>query len=257
MEQYRQRVFLHLAYRGTAYHGWQTQANGLPTVQSSLEAALAKMLGYLVHVHGCGRTDAGVHAEAYVAHFDLEAPLLTQQPVRDLNRRLPPDIRVYGWVEMSAGAHAQRDARWRAYEYRIGFDCVDLKVRQNPFRQGLIGRYDQLELDVPLMQTVAERYAAADDFRAFCRRPDQYPHTRCRIDYCRLLLAESGGLGLFQIQADRFLQNMVRLLVARMIDVGAGRIPLEEVQAALDGGRPLKAQRPAYADGLFLVGVGY
>ena len=88
-----QRIFFHLAYQGTAYHGWQSQADPtLPTVQSTLETCLQKMLGYPVHLHGCGRTDAGVHACSYYAHFDQRAPL-DYDPVFRLNRVLPDDMR--------------------------------------------------------------------------------------------------------------------------------------------------------------------
>ena len=249
------RVFLRLAYRGTGYRGWQTQAPGLPTVQSAVEGALARMLGYRGHVHGCGRTDAGVHAADYYAHLTLRAgDPLGYDPVFRLNRLLPPDISVRGWHPVLAEAHAQRDATWRAYRYRVA-------TRKSPFDEGLAGRYDDVPLDVPAMRAVAAAYAKTDpdgtlDFRAFCRRPDRYPHTRCRIDACALAEAAGGVLD-FDIRADRFLHRQVRLLVARMLDVGAGRLPLAAVERALRSGESLPRKRPAAAAGLYLVGVGY
>ena len=249
------RVFLRLAYRGTAYHGWQTQAAGLPTVQTAVEEALARMLGYRGHVHGCGRTDAGVHGADYYAHLTLrDGTPLDYDPVARLNRLLPADVSVRGWHPVLANAHAQRDATWRAYRYRIA-TC------KSPFDEGLAGRYHEVPLDLGAMREVVAAYAKTDpdgtlDFRAFCRRPDQYPHTRCRVDACALTETD-GGLLHFDIRADRFLHNQVRLLVARMLDVGAGRLSVAAVARALRTGEPLSRKRPAAPEGLYLVGVGY
>ena len=252
------RVFLRLAYRGTAYHGWQTQAPGLPTVQTAVEEALARTLGYRGHVHGCGRTDAGVHAADYFAHFTLrEDHALAYDPVSRLDRILPPDISIRGWYPVLAKAHAQRSATWRAYRYRIA-------TRKSPFHEGLAGRYYGAPLDVAAMREVAAAYAktrrdlpdGTQDFRAFCRRPDRYPHTRCRVDACTLTEPDDGFLH-FDIRADRFLHNQVRLLVARMLDVGAGRLSVADVRGALATGAPLPRLRPAAPEGLYLAGVGY
>ena len=244
------RTFLHLAYQGTAYHGWQSQADpALPTVQSTLEAALHRMLGYRVPLHGCGRTDAGVHARSYYAHFDQRAPL-DYDPVFRLNRILPDDIAVYDWLAVPPTANAQLDATHRTYSYHID-------RRKNPFRARLSGRYDDRPLDLPRMREVVAHYAAATDFRAFCKRPEQYPHTRCRIDRCTLENGPDEQALVFTITADRFLQSMVRLLVARMVDVGTGKLSVAEVATALDTGVPLPRKRAAYAEGLYLTAVGY
>ncbi len=244
-----QRIFLHLAYVGTAYHGWQTQTPELPTVQQTLEAALARMLGYAAHVHGCGRTDAGVHASSYYAHFDLRAPL-GFDPAERLYRLLPPDIAVYEWIPVVPTANAQRSATYRRYEYLVA-------LRQNPFHQALRAPYVGVGFDVAAMQAVVALYRNASDFRAFCRSPTQYPSTRCRIDACAITLEENGGLLRFSIQANRFLHNMVRLLVARMLDVGRGRMTVEDISQALESGLAPKRLRAAPAQGLSLVAVGY
>ena len=243
------RVLLHLAYRGTAYHGWQTQTAGLPTVQSTLEAALAAMLGYRAHLHGCGRTDAGVHATNYYAHLDLRTPL-DFDPVQRLCHLLPSDIAVYRWIAVDQKIHAQRSAAFRRYDYLIGL-C------QNPFQADYRAQMIGSRLDVTKMQAVIGQYGRATDFRAFCRRPEQYKSTHCRIDACSLTIEENGGLLRFSIQANRFLQNMVRLLVARAIDVGLGRMEVDDIAAALSSGLAPKHLRPAPAQGLSLVAVGY
>lgn len=243
------RIFLHLGYKGTAYHGWQTQAPPLVTVQKTIEDGLEKMLGYHVHLHGCGRTDAGVHASSYYAHLDVKEEL-TYDPVFRLNRMLPDDIAVFDWLPVVDDAHAQRDATYRRYEYHI--DLV-----KDPLRGDLAGRYDATPLDVALMQQVVSCFRSRNNFKAFCRSPEQYPNTLCRIDECTLTETNGERSLVFTIQGNRFLHNMVRLLVARMIDVGRGALTLAEIEDAFTTGKPCKYETPAYAEGLYLVGVGY
>jgi tRNA pseudouridine38-40 synthase len=243
------RIFLHLGYKGTAYHGWQTQAPPLVTVQKTIEDCLEKMLGYHLHVHGCGRTDAGVHARSYYAHIDLREAVDFDAVFR-LNRMLPVDIAIFDWLAVADDAHAQRDATFRRYEYHI--DLV-----KNPLRGDLAGRYDATPLDLDLMQEVVSCFRQNSNFSAFCRSPEQYPDTTCRIDECTLIESNGGQSLIFTIQGNRFLHNMVRLLVARMIDVGRGALTLAEIENAFATGQPCKYETPAYAEGLYLVGVGY
>lgn len=256
------RIFLHLGYKGTAYHGWQTQAAPLVTVQKTLEDCLEKMLGYHVHIHGCGRTDAGVHASSYYAHLDVKEEL-AYDPVFRLNRMLPDDIAIFDWIAVADDAHAQRDAIYRRYEYHI--DLV-----KHPLRGDLTGRYDATPLDVALMQQVVSCFRSRNergtvsfaqeehiDFKAFCRSPEQYPNTFCRIDECTLTESNGGQSLVFTIQGNRFLHNMVRLLVARMIDVGRGALTVADIEEAFATGKACKYETPAYAEGLYLVGVGY
>lgn len=257
------RYFLRLAYRGGAYHGWQTQAGprALPTVQSAVQEALAGLLGYRTHVHGCGRTDAGVHAADYVAHFDATVDLGDHRDrdwraafVTRLNHLLPADIAALDVLPVLARAHAQRSATWRAYRYRIA-------TRKSPFTEGLAGRYHHYPLDIDAMREATGAFAKTDpdgtrDFRAFCRRPDQYPHTRCRIDACTLTEGADGEL-YFDVRADRFLHNQIRLMVARLLDVGTGRLAAADLEGALATGEAPSRKRPAAASGLYLAGVGY
>lgn len=259
------RAFLRLAYRGTAYHGWQTQAGprALPTVQATVEDALYRVLGHRGHLHGCGRTDAGVHAIEYTAHFDF-MDLADREDladggwrtdfVRRLNHALPADIAALDVLPVLAQAHAQRSATWRAYRYRIA-------TRKSPFTEGLVGQYHHRPLDVTAMRDASTAFAKTRpdgtlDFRAFCRRPDQYPHTRCRIDACALTAAADGELH-FDVRADRFLHNQIRLMVGRLLDVGTGGFSVSDIEGALATGEALPRKRPAAASGLYLVGVGY
>jgi len=243
------RIFLHLGYKGTAYHGWQTQAPPLVTVQKTIEDCLEKMLGYHIYLHGCGRTDAGVHATSYFAHIDLREAVDFDATFR-LNRMLPDDIAIFDWIPVHGEAHAQRDATFRKYKYHI--DLV-----KHPLRSDLAGRYDATPLDLAAMQEVVSCFRQNTDFRAFCRSPEQYPSTICRMDECSLQETNGGKSLVFTIQGNRFLHNMVRILVARMIDVGRGALSLADIEAAFATGKPCKYETPAYAEGLYLVSVGY
>ena len=245
----RHRHRLTLAYDGSAYHGWQRQRPGLPTVQQAVEEALARVLGYPTHVHGCGRTDAGVHAERYVAHADLRAA-----PAFDLRERLnyalPPDVSVAEAALATPDFNAQHSARWRAYRYELDFAKDALRARR-------AWCLPAPPLHPAAMRRGVEAIAQASDFAALCRHPDHYPHTRCRIDACTLA-ARPDGSGLdFAIRADRFLHAMVRLLVARLVDVGTGRIALEGFESALLRQVPFSRKRAAPPQGLYLAGVGY
>ena len=243
------RYKLELSYCGTAYHGWQTQTVDLPTIQATIEQQLAKLLRHSVHVHGCGRTDAGVHATGYVAHFDSDRGLdidFAQQ----LTRALPADIAVHTCTEVDATFDAQRSAVARQYVYRFSF-------RKNPFHPGRVAQYDHLALDEQRMQAVVELYREQTDFAGFCRKPDQYLSTTCRIDETSLQRLETDGEYQFRITANRFLQNMVRLLVARMIDVGRGALSLDDLVEAFHSGKPPRWVNAAHAEGLYLSKVFY
>lgn len=244
------RIFLQLSFNGSAFHGWQTQALGLRTVQATLEACLKSLAGTRTAVIGCGRTDTGVHASCYYAHTELSEKLLGQDFLSKITDLLPTDLRIHDWWDVPADAHAQKDALWRKYLYRIGLSHAATASPE-------VGRYQHLHLDIERMQKAVSLYASADDFRAFCRKPHQYPSTLCRIDSCELSWYEELGELRFEVQANRFLHNMVRLLVARMIEVGHGGLSLDELESALWTGQALRHQRPAYANGLSLINVGY
>ena len=243
------RYRLDLAYDGTAYHGWQTQAAGIATVQHTLETAFARLVGYPVHVHGCGRTDAGVHAEGYVAHVDLRvAP--SGALLHKLQWSLPRDIHIGALAPAPPNFDAQRSAVARSYRYRIG-------LVRDPFSRAYVGDYSALALDVTRMRATAGLYARQRDFRGFCRSPEQYPTTVCALEACTLSQNAAGTELHFEVTADRFLHNMVRLLVARMLDVGRGALEVGDLERAFATGQPPRFLHAAHAQGLSLVHVRY
>lgn len=241
------RYFMHLAYNGAAYNGWQIQPNA-PSVQATLQDALTTILGAAIEITGCGRTDTGVHARDYVAHFDHEGDLPSRL-VQRLNRFLPRDISIYRIAAVSAEAHARFGAYHRAYEYHIVLD-------KNPFESDTAWHYHRArDLDIDAMQAAAALLLAYKEFAPFCKTGHQ-AHTLI----CHLTRAEwevRPDRLVFHIAANRFLRGMVRLIVGMCIQVGIGKLSLDEVRQALDTQTLLPQSYSVPPNGLFLCDIRY
>ena len=246
------KYLLHLAYRGTNYHGWQRQP-GHPSVQQALEEALEKMLRQKTVCVGCGRTDTGVHASHFFAHFrTTEESGFAEgyDPVQRLNRILPTDISVHGIHPVPANFHAQHDATARRYTYRI-------HTQKDAFLDGLSAFYPAENLDLEKMQAATTLLPTVEDFRAMCKQPDLYKHTRCRLTEAAFTIPENGRQLRLDFTADRFLRNMVRLLVGNILEVGYGRLTLAKFEEHLRSGERPKIFKLARPEGLYLSGVHY
>ncbi len=212
------KFFIHLAYKGTNYRGWQRQA-GVVSVQQVIEESLEKMLKTRMSVHGCGRTDAGVHASQYFAHVDLEGQYDFDLAER-LNLILPDDIAVFEFIPVEPHANAQRGAVSRTYDYYLHFD-------KHPYYSTFSTYYKGPELNVELMNAAAQVMLKHRDFRALCKAPDRVEHTRCLIMSAEVIsLDKIRGIN-FRITASRFLKGMVRLTMNKLIKVGQGKISVE------------------------------
>ena len=241
------RYFIHLAYNGANYCGWQIQPQS-PSVQAELERCLSLKLGQPVSLTGCGRTDTGVHARCYYAHFDLEASIndCTELAYR-LNVFLPPDIVVYRIWEVSPELHARFDAVSRTYHYQI-------TQTKNPFHQN-DAYYLYGPLDVEKMQQAANLLFDYTDFTSFSKL-----HTQVKTNNCKIMEAqwlEQDGLLVFRIKADRFLRNMVRAIVGTLLEVGKGKMSLDEFQSIIERKDRCSAGESVPAQGLFLQEVAY
>ena len=241
------RYFIHLAYNGARYCGWQIQPQS-PSVQGELERCLSLKLGQPVSVTGCGRTDTGVHARCYYAHFDLETPLEDcEELTLRLNAFLPPDIVVFRIFEVPAELHARFDAISRTYHYQI--------VRgKDPFHQDDAYAYYG-PLDVELMQQAADLLRDYTDFTSFSKL-----HTQVKTNNCKIMEAcwlERDGLLVFHIKADRFLRNMVRAIVGTLLEVGKGRMTLDGIRDVIEQKDRCSAGESVPAQGLFLEVVDY
>lgn len=241
------RYFAELSYKGTDYNGWQRQDNA-PSVQRTLEDALSVLLRDAVAVTGAGRTDTGVHAAYYVAHFDTGMPVADCGGfVRRLNSILPHDIAVSALTPVADEAHARFDAVEREYRYYI-------LSRKDPFRRATSWQY-YVPLDVDAMNAAAAALTRAADFTTFSKL-----HSNNKTDICDVSHAtwvRDGDSLVFTIRADRFLRNMVRAIAGTLVDVGRGKIMAGQFASILEARDRSLASGSAPAQGLFLTDVRY
>ncbi|MBR6879221.1 MAG: tRNA pseudouridine(38-40) synthase TruA [Bacteroidales bacterium] len=241
------RYFIHLAYNGSRYCGWQIQPDML-TVQSELERCLSLKLGQPINVTGCGRTDTGVHARNYYAHFDVEKSLDNCEDLAyRLNMFLPRDIVVYRIYEVPAEFHARFDAVSRTYHYY-------LTQHKNPFHLE-DAYYLYGDLNVEAMQQAADSLFDYTDFTSFSKL-----HTQVKTNDCKIMEARwfrQNELLVFRIKADRFLRNMVRAIVGTMLEVGKGRLNVEGFRSVIEKKDRCSAGESVPAHALFLEDVEY
>ncbi len=244
-----QRYFIQLSYNGTAYHGWQIQENTFTTVQQVINEMLSRLLNEPVFITGCGRTDTGVHAKEYYAHFDTSHNLKEQEAkwIFKFNHALPPDIAIQKIFCVGEKANARFDAVSRTYQY-----CIHRK--KNPF---LTNRsyFMYLDLDVAKMNSAAASLFNHTDFSSFAKSNTQNFTNNCKI--YKAEWQEEGELLVFTISADRFLRNMVRAIVGTLINVGKGKISLEEFNEIIENKNRSGAGLSVPACGLYLTTVTY
>ena len=250
----QQRYFIELSYDGTHYHGWQVQPNAR-TVQETLDKALSTVLRQTIETTGCGRTDTGVHARQFFAHFDTDGFIADSSSfigengnlVRSINSILPKDISVKDIHPVAPGAHARFDAVLRSYEYHIHF-------HKDPFKQGY-SRELRDKPDVALMNKAAAIIKDYTDFSCFSKSNTQVKTNICHISKAEWLINEDGCM--FQISADRFLRNMVRAIVGTLLLVGNKEIEPEAVRAIIESKSRSNAGMSVPACGLYLTRVIY
>ncbi len=241
------RYFIKLSFDGTYFCGWQRQPNG-NTVQALLEDALRLIAGISGGVTGCGRTDAGVHARLFFAHFDTEKIISsTDQLAYKMNRYLPPSIAIQGILPVLPGCNARFSASSREYKYAIA-------RKKDPF---LLSEAYLLTnaLDIGLMNAAAETLLKYHDFQCFSKTHTQVKTFLCDISYAKW--EESNQNLIFTIRAERFLRNMVRAIVGTLLDVGRQKVSLDEFHLILQSQNRSKAGYSVPAKGLTLTDVVY
>jgi len=243
----KHRYFIELAYNGTTFNGWQIQKNA-PSVQAAINEGLSHLCQELVNVVGCGRTDTGVHARNFYAHFDLEKPIKNNvQVVGNLNHYLSKEIVIYKIFEVNQDAHARFDATSRTYKYYI------LRSK-DPFKNEFAYFY-QGPLNVQLMNKGAKNLLQYSDFTSFSKL-----HTQVKTNICQLLDAEwteDGNQLIFTISADRFLRNMVRAIVGTLLEIGRNKKSLDDLNTIIESKNRSNAGYSVPAKGLFLHQVNY
>jgi len=238
---------LEIAYKGTKYHGWQIQKNA-HTVQAEINNAIAILLHQTVETLGCGRTDTGVHAEQQFVQFETTAKFIPAKFVFQLNAILPKDIFAKKIFTASANFSVRHDAIKRSYEYRIS------RVK-NPFLDHICSFYFQRDLDVAVMNSAAEILLRYTDFQSFCKYHTAVDNFECTI--CSAHWAEEHELLVFYISANRFLRGMVRAIVGTLLQVGVGKITIEDFEKIIRSKDRKAAKQAAPPEGLFLTSVEY
>lgn len=243
------RYFMTLSFLGTPFHGWQAQPNAV-TVQSTIEDALKTLLRTSITIVGAGRTDAGVHARMMVAHFD--APEEWNINVTDLtyklNRLLPPAIAIRSIMPVDNELHARFSATSRMYRYYV-------HTEKDPFAEGR-SWFTLYPLDFEVMNKAAEALLQTEDFATFCKTGSDVSTTICHVTTAEWQRLDTTHWA-FEIRANRFLRNMVRAIVGTLIEVGRGRMSIEEFRRVIDSRHRSAAgeSMPPYA--LFLEDITY
>jgi tRNA pseudouridine38-40 synthase len=242
------RYFIFLSYRGTAYHGWQLQPNSV-TIQKVLDDALTLILGEKISTIGAGRTDTGVHAALFCAHFDSSKTDYGQREslIYRLNRFLPEDISISDIRKVIPDASARYSAISRTYKYFISRSKDPFSTGSSWFLHG--------DIDVESMNKACAILMNHTDFTSFSRL-----HSGSKTNICSIreaLWEEKQNSLVFTIKADRFLRNMVRAIVGTMVEVGFGKMTVNEFESVIVARDRGKAGTSAPARGLFLTAVEY
>ena len=242
------RYFIYISYKGTYYHGWQIQPNAL-TVQKILDDALSVILRENIITTGAGRTDTGVHALVFCAHFDCLSDSLSSNKnlLYKLNRYLPDDISVSSLRKVCPDANARFSATSRTYKYYISRKKDPFFNKSSWFIHG--------KIDIAAMNEASRLLINHSDFTSFSKL-----HSDTKTNICKIHSAfweEADDRLVFTIKADRFLRNMVRAIVGTIVEVGSGKIDLKEFEEIILAKDRCRAGRSAPAKGLFLVDIEY
>lgn len=239
------RYFLQLSYNGKNYSGWQRQENAV-SVQEILEENLTKIFATIVEITGCGRTDAGVHAKEYYAHFDTDKNIPENFLYR-FNNMLPDDIAVHKIFEVKSDLHARFDAINRTYKYFVHFEKNPF-LEQNSF---LLNQQPNLEkMNHCIQQLIGEH-----DFSTFEKKGSDNKTSICKLESANWTTTDTGLV--FTITANRFLRNMVRRITAALLMVGLDKMNEQQVVNAVLNNEILEVKLAVPAKGLFLWKIEY
>ena len=242
------RYFLHIAYNGTNYRGWQ-KLPGIVSVQKVIETLLSQILKEKITIVGCGRTDAQVHASQFYFHFDI-GYLIDFDLLFRMNKSLPHDITVFDVLPMVGKPHARFDAIQRTYDYFI-------HTQQDPYLIGLSSYYPLKNPDIDQMRCAVQIMANYSDYGCFCKSSLKYEHTICNVSKAELFSDPTQTRIRFHISSNRFLAGMIRIIVGKLIAIGNGELSVSDFEGYLKSRITPKTIVPVYAQGLYLSKVTY
>ena len=242
------RYFIHLCYKGTDFHGWQKQKNAPYTVQSELERAFSIFLKEQIEIIGCGRTDTGVHAHSYYAHFDTNQKL-GHQDLYGLNAILANDVSILEIFSSANHAHARFSAVKRTYKYFIHY-------YKNPFLNGRSFYLRQsLKPELRLMNDFCEQLKSVRDFTSFEKKGGDNTHSLCEVS--EALWTETADGCMFEISSNRFLRNMVRAIVGTSLMIGCQKREIPDILEEVHQKKAIHLSITAPANGLYLWSIDY
>ncbi|MFK5854673.1 MAG: tRNA pseudouridine(38-40) synthase TruA [Bacteroidota bacterium] len=242
-----QRYFIKLAYNGSNYHGWQMQENA-HTVQSEITNKLSLLLHSEIGIVGCGRTDTGVHAREFYAHFEIsDLKFKERDLIYKLNNFLPNDIVIYDIYKVAPDFHSRFNAISRTYRYYIS-------LTKNPFKEDT-SYYHVGSLNVDAMNMACLYLFEYIDFTSFSKLHTQTATNNCTIQLAQFNIVKDEII--FTIKADRFLRNMVRAIVGTLLEIGKGKMKPDYIKAIIEAKDRSKAGYSVPAQGLFLEKVVY
>ena len=240
------RYFIELSYNGTNYHGWQIQPDAV-SVQEKINSALSTIYQTEIEVVGAGRTDTGVHASQMFAHFDVDEEV-DENLAFKLNSILPNDIFIKNIDKVDDEKHARFDALERSYEYRIW-------LGRNPFLLDFSWQIHSQKPDVKLMNEAAKLLLKYEDFESFSKVKTDVYTFNCKVK--QAFWKQENELLTFYISANRFLRNMVRAIVGTLLDVGLGKITVDDFKNIIESKNRSNAGLSVPAKGLFLTQIKY
>jgi tRNA pseudouridine38-40 synthase len=241
------RYFIKLSYDGTPFHGWQIQKNA-KSIQQTLNEALSTVIRQEIYTVGCGRTDTGVHALNFFAHFNCEEEILELESITfRVNCVLPKEIAIESIFLVQEDWHTRFSATSRSYVYRI-------HSAKDPFSDGRSYEYKE-PLDIELMQAGCDLLKNAKDFTSFSKLHSDTTNNLCDIQFAEWSKTDVGYQ--FRITANRFLRNMVRAVVGTTMELGMHKIDLGEFQKVIDAKDRSAAGFSVPAHGLYLSNITY
>jgi tRNA pseudouridine38-40 synthase len=240
------RYFIQMAFDGSAYHGWQVQPNAL-TIQQIMEEALSTLLREKIKVTGAGRTDTGVHASFFMAHFDVSGSKIPGDLAYKLNRFLPEDILIHRIFKVDDAFHARFSATYRTYHY--------VMTIEKPLFDRMYTHVVHGELDRDAIRSSCQALFDYRDFTSFSKLHTDVENNHCHIMQAEWIRTDRGYR--FEIKANRFLRNMVRSIVGTLLLVGHGKTDPEGFRKIIESKDRSLAGMSVPAKALFLVDIGY
>ncbi len=237
-----------MAYRGTAYHGYQRQ-NNAKTIQEVVEQCAGKVLNEPITIHGCSRTDTGVHARQYCFSVKTNSQIPLKGFVRGVNGELPADISILSCEEVPDDFHARFSCKGKEYLY-----LIHNSESKNPFLTDLACHYRR-PFHAELVREAAQHFVGTHDFRTFCTNCAENANT-VRTIHGFDIEVENETIRMY-VRGDGFLYNMVRIMVGTLFYINEGRIPIEELDAIMAAGKRELAGITANPHGLYLNRVFY